>query len=40
MMIVSATGPPEVPVPGTEFHANAGEINNPTSYPASDVAGC
>ncbi len=32
MMIVSAWAPPEVGVPGTEFHASAGEINNPISY--------
>ena len=31
IMMVSAWAPPEVGVPGTEFHANAGEINTPIS---------
>ena len=31
-MIVSAWAPPEVAVPGTEFQACAGEINNLVSY--------
>ena len=32
IMIVSAWAPPEVGVPGTEFHASAGEIKIPASY--------
>jgi hypothetical protein len=35
MMMVSAWAPPEMGVPGTEFHANAGEINTPISYDQS-----
>ena len=32
MMIVSAWAPPETGVPGTEFHASAGEINTSISH--------
>ena len=32
IMMVSAWAPPEVGVPGTEFHASAGEINTLISH--------
>ena len=32
MMMVNAWAPPETGVPGTEFHANAGEMNTSISY--------
>jgi len=32
IMMVSAWAPPDMGVPGTEFHANAGEINTLVSY--------